>query len=754
MKFYLKHTFRSLRVSLPSFGFSYNLNSSFTLGSLAAFLRVKYGDKEATEIGCVSLVVTPEIDPMIAGMIMYMPIFVLVLVGIAILLGAIWSPWRSSDAFLWLKNHGQDPDLLQLVTPSFGDCLHYIQFIFLTGGLTLNYPGFYQPIASKFAWSALMISSGFLESSSGWGSAIDGIYVTHGDYGLEKLSQLIGIAEVKNIWTCMTIWLLGIIMLSSAIIQLGFFFRWANRRFFQTHEEDLREKNVPYSVGNLIRIVFNYFLLPIVALSMFQFVVASKTPLFKVALSVLLLSFVIGFTVWLLKFIILTTPKSLFFEDHRTILLYGSFYNTLSDDKIYYAPLPVIITFIRGIAIGAVQAFGIWQLVLLALCEVVTVLSIYGVQPYHSQSSMNAYQISFSATRLASLLLMISFEPFLGVPEGTKGWIGYSILFMHCIVLVIGFMLNAIQTIMEVGFRLVVTHDKRCQARSSFAQAICMQKLSRRIFPRFDFFSRRRQMSDFTMPELNERNASLLEKGRARSQSSSSTQGLLPSRSPSFDFMGSDYNESSQNRNGARYQNLIIQNEASASSFTEPTILSFDDLNKTPLTASTEVKHIDQYYRPPRFHRLKLERFTPTSRYVKSGISRQWSFRDPARNAYEQIDESPLKSGRNSILVGLSEPDDINRKPIADYTTREVDLFYKIRGSTPASDISGRWSRNSSTISISPVKSATGWIKWILGIKTKEQKKGFEVMRRPRLPPTARTLHRPCEETSEELDSI
>jgi hypothetical protein len=40
------------------------------------------------------------------------------------------------------------------------------------------------------------------------------------------------------------------------------------------------------------------------------------------------------------------------------------------------------------------------------------------------------------------------------VTEAPKGWIGYVILLMHGIVLVFGFFLNAIQTIIEVAARL------------------------------------------------------------------------------------------------------------------------------------------------------------------------------------------------------------------------------------------------------------------------------------------------------------
>ncbi len=100
-----------------------------------------------------------------------------------------------------------------------------------------------------------------------------------------QLRQLVGMSEVDDIWAGMAVWLLVIIAAVLALIQLGFLFRWAHRHIENNAEEDLRAKNMPFSMGNVIRIVFGYFLLPIVALSMFQLVVASKSPTYTVALA-------------------------------------------------------------------------------------------------------------------------------------------------------------------------------------------------------------------------------------------------------------------------------------------------------------------------------------------------------------------------------------------------------------------------------------------------------------------------------------
>ncbi len=110
---------------------------------------------------------------------MFLPLVVLIVVGIAnSVCSYLQAHGERRMSFRWTTNYGRDADLLRLVTPGFGDCLQYIQFIALTSGLTLNYPGFYRPVASNVAWSALMFNESFVSKGDGYQSLVDGIYVT------------------------------------------------------------------------------------------------------------------------------------------------------------------------------------------------------------------------------------------------------------------------------------------------------------------------------------------------------------------------------------------------------------------------------------------------------------------------------------------------------------------------------------------------------------------------------------------------
>ncbi|RKF60582.1 putative membrane protein [Erysiphe neolycopersici] len=712
----------------PHFGFSYNPYSTYALASLAALLKVNYGDKEASEIGCISIIITPEISTKLAGVVKFTPALILFSVGVSVLFAAIWSPWGSSDIFRWTTNYGRDPDLLRLITPGFGDCLQYIQFVVLTAGLKIDYPGFYQPIVSKLAWSILTFNYSFFQNSNRTTtSLIDGIYDTHGTYGLEKLSQLIGIAQTENLWNSMVISLLAIIAMSLMTIQVGFIMRWTNRKLNDIQEEDLRAKNMPFSIGNVIRIIFNYFLFPLVALSMFQLAVASKSPTHTVGLALLLLFFIVGLSIWLLNVIISTRRKSFLFDDFRTVLIFGSLYCTYSDHATSFAAIPIALTFVRGVAIGAIQASGIAQLVLLAVCEIITILTIHGFRPYQSYTSMNAYQISFSAIRFISLLLMISFAPSLDVIEGSKGWIGYAILLMHSIVLILGFLLNAIQRILEVSARLACIADEVDQARGVFADTFCMRQLSRR---QYDPTSRQSQLSNVAMLDSNHGNYN----GRIRSQSAGSAGILIGKQSLIADHSNLDKFASHQQASSRpNYRSLSISRDAYAFSnllsISAPSGLGQSRAPSIVLDTSTQ---IDPYYRPPRHRQLPSDSL---STGVKSKLlwnGDKWTDEDFPDDPFDPAGETSLKSGRTSPHLEL------NQNPVqskADYTTREVDLYYGVRSSASHINVPNRRMAAPPTNSSGPNTSPTGWFKWITGNKTKEKGKGFEVIRNSRPPP-------------------
>lgn len=672
-------------------------------------------------------------------LITYLPLFILVLVGIATAFAGIYSPWGTTDVFRWTSNYGRDADLLRLVTPGFGDCLQYIQFVALTGGLTLSYPGFYQPIASKVAWSALMFNQSFVTGGNGTQSLLDGIYVTNGRYGLQRLSQLVGMTDVDDIWAGMVVWLLVILGIIMAIIQVGFLSRWVYRKVSGTQEEDLRAKNMPFSVGNVIRIVFSYLLLPIVALSMFQLVEAGKSPASTVALAAVLLLVVVGFAAWLLYVVASTRPRSYLFDDLPTVLLYGSLYNTYSDNAAPFALIPVVLTFVRGVAIGVVQPSGIAQLVLLAICEVITILTLHAFRPFHSPTSMNAYHTFFAICRCISVLLMIAFAPSLGVTDGPKGWIGYAILLLHAIVLIFAFLLNAIQTFVEVGARLTgAGGDESGATRGGLVRVFGMRQLSRRT-PRGQAPSRQSELSSSGILGSDHKSAHMINGARARSQSAGSA-GVLLNRPESMGLDSIDYNGASRTP--------TTPGDTSMFSFL-PAVMAPASRSRSGLLNLSTTPASDPYYRPPRFKRA------PTGDTITSPGARsrgswgsgdltnaRWSQGDIPLSAESPDATGPSVSGRGTPVPAFRASQQ-NIDAVAtesgrsqtDYTTREVDFYYGVRGPALNANVPGRRLRTGPVDPTNNIASIGGFFKGLFGGKIKEKGKGFEVVRSSRMPP-------------------
>lgn len=720
---------RSLPSTYPYFEVNHDFQSTYEFGSLTATFIVINSDESATNIGCISAAITPSLGGSLSAILTYIPVVVLIAVAFATAFAGIYSPWGTTDPFRWTSNYGRDADLLRLVTPGFGDCLQYIQFVALTGGLTLIYPGYYQPAVSKVAWSALMFNESFVSAEDGYQSLVDGIYVTNGQYGLNDLSQLVGLVSVPDIWAGMVIWLLVILGAIMGIIQLGFLIRFLHRRYTGTQEEDLRAKNMPFSVGNVIRIVFSYFLLPIVALSMFQLVEASKSPAYTVALAAVLLLIVVVFAAWLLYVIASTRPRSYLFDDLPTVLLYGSLYNTYSDNAAPFALIPVLLTFVRGIAIGALTPSGIAQLVVLAICEVITILTLHAFRPFHSPTSMNAYHTVFAACRFISVLLMVAFAPSLGVTDGPKGWIGYAILILHAAVLIFGFMLNALQTMVEVAARLAgAGGDESGAARGGLVKVFGMRQLSRRL-PRGDVTaSRQSQLSTSAMLDSEQKSAYVAD-GRLRSQSAASN-GMLLNRPHS---MGLDSIAPSAITPGT-------PGEASMFSFLPATAAPAGN-RRSILNLSNTEPTSDPYYRPPRPRRTTGEGLSPAARSRGSWASGDWGKSGAAIDVAlpeDSGDVGPSVSGRNTP-AGPSQAYDPaaleTKRSTQDYTTREVDFYYGVRGPALNANVPGRRLRTGPVDPTNNIATIGGFFRGLLGGKTKEKGKGFEVVRSSRMPP-------------------
>ncbi|KAH0543553.1 hypothetical protein FGG08_002114 [Glutinoglossum americanum] len=731
---------------LPSFSVAHSFYSAYAFATFQTTFRITAGDTPPTVLGCVSASITPDLGKTIGNTLAFVPLVILVLVGIATVYAGIYSPWGSEDIFSWTTNFGREDDLLRLVTPGFGDCLQYIQFVVLTGSLSLNYPGYYQPVVSKASWSTLMFNKSFISHGNGSRSIADGIYVQSAAYGLEELSQLVGITATKDIWAGMMIWLLSIVALVVIFVQAGFALRWLFRHLSKIQEEDLRRKTMPFTVGNVFRIVYNYFGLPAITLSMFQFVVAGKSPAYTTGLAALFLIILIGFSIWLFILVTSTRPRDHLFDDLPTMLLFGTFYNTYADGAPSFCLIPLLLTFVRGIAIGAVQPSGIAQIVLLAICEVVLILTLHAFRPFQPATSMNAYHTFFALVRLFATLLSVAFVPSLDVSEGPRGWIGYAILLMHGIVLVFGFFLNALQTIAEVAARLLVDGSgDGTGARAGIVKVFGLRQLSKRVDRRFE------SSRNVTVPETealgvseDQKSDQLNERPRSLSGSSAvllAKRGSDGQTSAGFDTSGGMGQPG--HRHAGSVGSAYTPTTPEAGTFSFPPGGTAARSNSLGVSPEPEVL----FYRPPRARRGTLPNLGGLSTGGAMGMDNPPGGRSRASwwsQGSGGLEESFGPSASGSGTPNAAYPDyqryqsDLSgtsyRQSATDYTTREGDSYYHGHDHAP-SNLPPRRFGTGPADPTGPVASATGWFKGLFGGKTKDKGKGFEVFRGSRAPP-------------------
>lgn len=711
--------------------------STYRFSTINPKFTILLGDAAASELGCITVPITPDFGAPLKNALAYVPLVILVLVGVATLLASMYTPWGTTDVFRWTSNYGRDEDILRLVTPGFADCLQYLQYVVLTGSLSLNYPGFFQPAVSHGSWSTLMFNQSFV-SGGGNNPIQDGVYAINATYGLDRMNQLVGMASTQDMWPGMIIWLLVVLGCITLLIQLGFALRWLHRELANTAEQDLRAKNMPFTIGNVIRIVFNYFLLPIISLSFFQLVTAGGSPAYSVALAALVIVILICFSIWMVRVIISTRPKSHLFDDLPTVLLYGPLYNTYCDDAAAFAMVPIFLNFARGVAIGALQPSGIAQVVLLAICEVVSVLTIIAFRPFPSPTHMNLYSCVFSLVRFLTIIMSVVFVPSLTISGAARGWIGYVILVLHALVLIFGFFLNALQTLIEVLARMAGAGGA---TRGGLSKVFGMRQLSKREARQG--LARQSMGSEAAMlANVDGRMSSQFEGSRPRSLSGSSA--LLLNRATASEGRASgilDY-ASSQGGGGShsRAPSAGIYAQ-SPTAYQGPGGYS----SASPSSSTFMAAHPrDPYYRPPRPGAVRRstqpgtgDRSKRSSRtFLKPGLKSSRS-----GDVDDDIGEGPPvpMSGRGTpVPAYLPAPkDDMDiedSQQQKDYAVREVDFYYRVRG-PPLSHMGTRKLKTGPADPTGPVSSATGWFRGLFQGKTKDKGKGFEVVRSARAPP-------------------
>lgn len=424
--------------------------SSLDLGSLLAFstfgIRIQLSSMdEQVDLGCLKADITPSIPSIASGALVLAPCVVLLFVLLVGIIRGI------NDKRQSLSNNTESSELS---LPGVSDCLGYLQWAFLTGGLSLHYPGFFQPAVSKLNLFSLF-TTGPLTHGRVYPSVRDGIYSINGTYGgttgLEHMHQIVGAPSTMDTWVNMMIAILIISFAVAFALEIATLLR-KSANFAQ---KSFSSKLVLRLVA-VLRVILSYFTLPLSALSFYQISAVAWLPVWHTVSAALLIFSIMMAFVWLFR----QLPRRPLLHDmpkwYRQEYDHGNFNNRYRSEKLYIA-FVVALTFIRGAAIGGLQIFGPVQIAVLASSDI----GLLVINRWYRVYSLISMGSVFPLVRLVQTLLMICFVH--GIANlSVRSAIGYTILASHACMLACGILLPAVYHLLAIyctAPRSIVSHS-------------------------------------------------------------------------------------------------------------------------------------------------------------------------------------------------------------------------------------------------------------------------------------------------------
>lgn len=414
----------------------YPMKFDLTLPPLSTFdIRLQLETPEKLNAGCLKANITPALSRTTSKTLLWVPTVIFIFVPLVGILRGFNE--RTHDPGNMLKTS-------DLNLPGVGEYLSYLQFIFLSGSLSLQYPGFFQPMVSRIHLFSLF-SRGPIQTKHMYLGVEDGIYAINGTYGgtsgLEHMHQIVGAPQTVITWYNFIIVFLIISAAAALFVETVTACRG---RFARKHNCTLQapaSRRLSARVIAILRLILSYFTLPLCALSSYQLSAAAQVPIYHMVFATLsIIASILAF-VWLFKQLPAQSAGRLIHgvpKWYQKEFAEGTPYGNPDADK-FFATTVVVLTFVRGAVIGGLQKYGPVQLALLATSEFGFLVAIRWLRAY----SFCTIGTIAPVCRLLVLILMIPFVQ--GLTKGSpKNAIGYAILALHASMLFFGFLLPTI----------------------------------------------------------------------------------------------------------------------------------------------------------------------------------------------------------------------------------------------------------------------------------------------------------------------
>ncbi|KAI9045908.1 uncharacterized protein KD926_005851 [Aspergillus affinis] len=392
-----------------NFEIGYSFSHTHRLQTLET--EISFPSQNGVELDCAAVKITPDIGKAASAAFTFIPLAVMAIVGLASWYRRVHA--SESDSLI----EHQNPHALRIWAAilDVSDYIRYLQFILLAGSLTMEYPGFYQPVASQVAWSSLLYWSGPIDHGFTYKGVEDGMYVSNGSYGLEYMSQMLGFPQMPDImfdaFINLFLLLSGLAVVLMALY-LGTFGPSQKLPFGLTF------RNGGYII---IGLVLSFYSFPLLSFMSYELILIGYLPNYRVVLVGL------GMVLILLANYLITR----YFDQLQEVEVSSQWTHDQSSvsREIFRAIshyLPHAIPLIQGIIIGGLQDYSLTQILVLGCCEVIFLVHSALQQRLEILTSRNAW---CAGTRLLTLCLSTSFTTSLN--ETGRQWIGYLMLCLH-----------------------------------------------------------------------------------------------------------------------------------------------------------------------------------------------------------------------------------------------------------------------------------------------------------------------------------
>ncbi|KAE8391728.1 hypothetical protein BDV23DRAFT_193075 [Aspergillus alliaceus] len=396
----------------------YSFGHTHRLQTLAT--EISFPGKNGDTIDCAAVKITPDIGPAGAAGFTYVPAAVVAIVGLASWVKQLTQLGRK-PLFEYSTSWNSQGPIWNIIL-DVESCLQYLQYIFLAGSLSVEYPGFYQPLVSQVSWSSLLYWTGPITHGFTYTGVEDGMYVSNASYGLEYMAQMLAYPQMPDIMLDAFINLLILVLALMVVLpifwlalptvgQLGLFIKKA--------------------VCMVLAGALWFFSLPLLSYMSYELILIGYLPNYRVTLVALVMVVIVYLNYLIARHfsgeVGRTDSVSTEEEDCPTVL------TELMQSVSHY--LPRAIPLIQGIIIGGLQDWGLVQLLVLGGCEVLLLLHLaiqFHTRVFVSKAAWCA--IARLLTVLLSIVFACSFS------EPLRQWVGYSILCLHGAVVIFVFL--------------------------------------------------------------------------------------------------------------------------------------------------------------------------------------------------------------------------------------------------------------------------------------------------------------------------